>query len=74
MSRPEEVLVRDYFKVRDLVEEWIEKQGHDKCWYRPDIFKKIADILELECPDQPLPTREEFEDGCREYRECIYKR
>ena len=47
-------------QIRSVVQEWANKQGHDRCWYYPDLFRQIAAILELELPKTPvLPPRVE---------------
>lgn len=55
-------------KIKNVVEEWINKQGHERCWYYPDLFKKIVDILEINIPEPQLPSRQEFETGCKKYQ------
>lgn len=56
-----------------LVKEWIGKQGHDRCWYYPDIFAKIAEVLGIPAADKPaLPPRAEFEGGCSRYQQEQY--
>jgi hypothetical protein len=59
-------------KVDDItavLKEWDSKEGHERCWYYPDLFKKIAEILNFQLTKEPiLPTRAEFEQGCRKYQ------
>ncbi len=60
-------------QVESLVKEWIDKQGHDRCWYYPDIFAKIAEVLGIPAADKPaLPSRAEFEMGCARYQQEQY--
>lgn len=60
-------------EVKRLVEEWANKQGHDRCWYYPDIFRQIADTLGVNLNIEPaMPPRPEFEEGCRRYQEEEY--
>lgn len=54
-------------QIRDVVTDWINKQGHERCWYYPDLFKKIVDILELKVPESP--SRKEFEKGCQKFQD-----
>jgi len=57
-------------QIRQVILEWDGKTGHDRCWYYPDLFKKIADILDIKLTQTPaLPSRGEFEDGCRQYQD-----
>lgn len=58
--------------IKYELESWISKQGHDSCWYYPDIFNKLCEILEIEKPNQNLPLRCEFEKGCRKYQNEVY--
>jgi hypothetical protein len=68
-GKPTEDPAEQLRRVRALVTEWVGKQGHDRCWYYPDIFGKIAGVLGVELPkDLGLPPLPEFEDGCRRYQ------
>lgn len=58
--------------IKKEVQDWRDKQGHDKCWYYPEIFEKIISILNLENIANTLPTEPEFERGCEKYRREIY--
>lgn len=60
-------------RIRGLVAGWLGKQGHDRCWYYPDIFAAIAEELGLQVGERGLPTREEFADGCRRYQEAEFE-
>lgn len=56
-------------QVRALIESWAAKQGHDRCWYYPEIFLELAKAVGLEIGlDPKLPPRAEFEEGCRKYQ------
>ena len=61
-------LVRAYaFTAR--VQSWLDKQGHDKCWYYPEIFESIAEELDLARTIAPsLPPCAEFMKGCERYQ------
>lgn len=61
-------------EVRAAVEEWAGKQGHDHCWYYPDIFNRIAQIVGAEARSGDLPPRLEFEAGCKRYQDEEYKK
>ena len=60
--------------VKGAIEEWASKQGHDRCWYYPDIFMRIAQIVEAKI-DFPkgLPPRPEFRKGCERFEDGEYK-
>jgi hypothetical protein len=48
--------------IKACIQEWNDKSGHDRCWYYPDIFQKIATIAGVTLSQQAvLPTRKEFE-------------
>lgn len=53
---------------RELLEVWINKQSHDRCWYYPDIFNSLC--LELGIKQEiksDLPPEHEFKAGCERY-------
>jgi hypothetical protein len=62
-------------RVRRLVQNWLDKQGHDRCWYYPEIFTELARALELQHivlkPPQ-LPTLDEFRAGCERFQREEY--
>lgn len=59
-----------YHEARKIIQEWVDKQGHDRCWYYPDLFRKLADLFEIEASKNPsLPPLEEFKKGCERYQQ-----
>lgn len=56
-----------------LLEEWARKQGHNRCWYYPDVFRALARVLgvELTMTGEQLP-RPEFEAGCTRFQDEEY--
>ncbi len=73
MTTPELDLETRMQLVRDLVQGYVNRQGHDRCWYLPELFDKLAKTLDIEPTVQPgLPSREEFEKGCRRYQNEQY--
>lgn len=54
--------------VKEIVQEFVNKQGHNRCWYYPDLFNKLANELGIETKAPELPTRHEFELGCLKYQ------
>lgn len=61
-------------RARAILQEWVEKQGHDRCWYYPDLFKELAEILEVPLTIDPkLPPLDEFKNGCERYQQEEYK-
>ncbi|NCO11070.1 hypothetical protein CO038_02765 [Candidatus Pacearchaeota archaeon CG_4_9_14_0_2_um_filter_39_13] len=64
---------RRYDEARLVVQEWTDKQGHERCWYYPELFKRLAGIFEITPTlDPSLPPRQEFEEGCRRYQDEEY--
>ncbi len=62
-----------YELIKERVQTWLDKQGHDKCHYYPEIFEDITDILGIKSSeDLKLPPRSEFEAGCKEYQDKLY--
>lgn len=60
--------------ISQLIREWDEKQGHEACWYYPEIFTNIASILGIKLKNQHnLPSKEKFQNGCSQYQKEIYK-
>ena len=60
------------YTIKNLVEDWIGKQGHDSCWYYPDIFKSICNELGIEWKEPILPSRQEFERGCCKFQDELF--
>lgn len=59
-------------QIKDVVQDWLDKQGHERCWYYPDLFKKIVDIMEIKISEPQLPPRQEFEEGCKRFQNQEY--
>jgi len=62
--------------VQDAVRRWLSKQeeGHESCWYYPEIFIEICGILGVGRGRRVSPTipRLNFEMGCRRYQDEQY--
>lgn len=52
--------------------EWTRKQGHDVCWYYPEIFQAIC-LLHGIMISPCLPKREHFRIGCKIYETEIFE-
>ncbi len=66
------------FNIEQAVRKWINMQDHNRCWYYPEIFQEIIEILEIEVTVSQFVgmnfiNREEFEKGCKKYQDEIYK-
>ena len=64
-----------YAQVISVLQEWIDKQSHDRCWYYPDLFNKLIEITGVSPKLKPnLPPRNEFELGCKKYQDQEYRK
>lgn len=62
-------------RAKAILQEWIDQQGHERCWYYPDLFNRLIKVYGIETTKEPnLPPRCEFEEGCRRYQEEEYER
>ena len=60
-------------EVRQIVQSWLDKQGHDRCWYYPEIFTELSRALDLRGVKPPqLPSLAEFKAGCERYQREQY--
>jgi len=61
-------------EVRQITQEWLDQQGHNRCWYYPELFAKLVKTLGLQMTVDPaLPPRTEFEEGCKKFQDEQYK-
>lgn len=62
-----------YIEARQVIQEWVDKQGHDRCWYYPELFRRLLDIYDIRPSKDPhLPKIEEFRAGCERYQREQY--
>lgn len=60
-------------KTQEIIQNWVNQQSHDRCWYYPDLFQKLVKLHSIKPNINPqLPPREEFERGCKKYQEEEY--
>jgi hypothetical protein len=60
-------------QTKDLLQSWVDKQGHDRCWYYPEIFEQLCKLFEVVPTNyKRLPSRKAFEEGCRRYQDLQY--
>lgn len=65
---------RRYDLAREVTQKWVDKQGHDRCWYYPELFKRLVNIFQIRPTKNPdLPSRPEFEAGCRRFQDEEYQ-
>jgi hypothetical protein len=70
--KPEEAIDK-LQRVKGIIQAWTDQQGHERCWYYPDLFNELASLLGVIPKTEPcLPPRKEFEEGCRRYQEQEY--
>ena len=63
-----EELLRETKLLRQAIRKHRDSQMHDLCWYHPEMWNLLPDTKEV----QPkVPTREQFLNGCRIYRESL---
>jgi len=59
--------------TKKILQTWANMQGHDRCWWYPELFEELARIHDVEQTVEPcLPPREDFEHGCRAYQDEQY--
>jgi hypothetical protein len=60
-------------QAKMLLQQWLDKQGHERCWYYPEIFRSLTALFELQPGvELGLPPEKEFEDGCTRFRQEEY--
>ena len=59
-------------RAKQIIQKWVDKQGHDRCWYYPELFRELADLFGVKASDPGLPPEEEFKAGCERYRKEEY--
>ena len=61
-------------EVKKIIQEWIDKQGHERCWYYPELFNKLVEIFEVNMVGKPeLPPLDKFKKGCERYQKEEYR-
>jgi hypothetical protein len=61
-------------QAKTLLQKWVDQQGHDRCWYYPDVFRELATLLGVEVKIDPkLPPLQEFQEGCKRYQKEEYE-
>ena len=61
-------------KAKRVIQDWADKQGHDRCWYYPELFRELVEIFEIKLSKNPsLPPLDEFKKGCEKYQKEEYK-
>ena len=61
-------------KAKRVIQDWADKQGHDRCWYYPELFRELVEIFEIKLSKNPsLPPLDEFKKVCEKYQKEEYK-
>ena len=61
-------------RAKTIIQEWVDKQGHERCWYYPEMFRELANLFEVEAKNAPsLPPLAEFKRGCERYQQEEFK-
>lgn len=48
-----------------ILESWLNKQGHDRCFWHPEVLQMLANVYGLkQTVPSELPPIEEFRLGC----------
>lgn len=68
-----DALIQQRSAVRVALKEWSEQSGHDACWYYPELFQRLAVLLQVEVPlALPEISSDEFARGCAKFRRQFY--
>lgn len=67
----EKTMCQQCDEIKAIVQEWTDKQGHNRCWYYPELFRKLAKILSIKGEPKQVP-RAEFERGCSQFQDEEY--
>jgi hypothetical protein len=60
--------------AKRILQTWMDEQGHNRCWYYPDVFRELATLFGVDASKEPgLPPRAEFEEGCARYQREEYE-
>jgi len=64
-----------YYLARNVIQEWVDKQGHNRCWYYPDLFNRLVEVYDIKLKKDPsLPPLDEFKKGCERYQKEEFER
>lgn len=67
-KQPREVVVV-LDEIRQIVQDWLDEQGHRRCHYYPEVLNRVAKLLGIEqMKASLLPSLEEFQEGCRRFQ------
>lgn len=60
--------------ARQVVIDWYTKQGHERCHYYPELFRRLCVAFGITVHDdfKDLPSLEEFNFGCQRFQCELY--
>ncbi len=60
-------------QITEAIQIWVDQQGHNRCWYYPELFYKLVQLLGIKPKVEPsLPPLQEFKAGCTRYQNLEY--
>jgi hypothetical protein len=75
--KEKKTLTLDEWKLQEaksLIQSWVDQQGHERCWYYPDLFRQLAHLFDVKMAVEPkLPPLPEFKLGCERYQKEEYE-
>lgn len=66
-----EQLRAEVIRLRAAIREHRDQQGHDLCWYQPELWGVLPEQLH---PSPAVPDWCEFMQRCAEYRKSLDER
>jgi hypothetical protein len=54
-------------QCRTLLTRWVGERRHARCWYYPEIFRQLCEVLNVQADEPTRVSRQEFETGCRRF-------
>lgn len=61
-------------EARRLLDQVLNAQGHDQCWWHPELVQRLAQLFEVRhsCTLR-LPPIDEFHRECRKFARTLYQ-
>jgi hypothetical protein len=59
--------------VREILTEWAKLDGHDRCWFHPELLSRLCQVVGVPVIEKPIRmTRQEFQCGCLAYQDDLF--
>ncbi len=68
VPRPRNIIRR----VREILNDWQTKAGHDACWFYPEVFRELCNVVGLEYIEPSKVDRSDFRAHCQKFEEHLY--